>query len=175
MNTLDRYLYKTVILYTFMAMAVLLVLGALFLFITNKATLARAVMARRCILVHPAQYAPAGVRIAAHRRLDRRVDGPGESCGGQRIGDYESLRGIGMAHRLARGAGGLTLSLIMFAIGEYAAPPMAQFAKREKTTSKLANVSFAGPAVRGSRTATASCGYKPAKWTGHSEACRSSN
>ncbi len=39
---------------------------------------------------------------------------------------------------------GVTLSLIMYGIGEYAAPPMAQFAKREKTTSKLANVSFAG-------------------------------
>jgi hypothetical protein len=32
----------------------------------------------------------------------------------------------------------------MYGIGEYAAPPMAQFAKREKTTSKLADVSFAG-------------------------------
>ncbi len=29
-------------------------------------------------------------------------------------------------------------------IGEYVAPPLAQFAKREKTTSKLADVSFAG-------------------------------
>ena len=32
----------------------------------------------------------------------------------------------------------------MFGIGEYAAPSMAQFAKREKTTAKLADVSFAG-------------------------------
>ncbi len=32
----------------------------------------------------------------------------------------------------------------MYGIGEYAAPPLAQFAKREKTTSKLADVSFAG-------------------------------
>jgi len=38
----------------------------------------------------------------------------------------------------------LTLSLIMYGIGEYAAPPLAQFAKREKTTDKLADVSFAG-------------------------------
>src|SRR5208337_5091598 len=42
------------------------------------------------------------------------------------------------------GLAGLTLSLIMFGIGEYVAPPLAQFAKREKTTSKLADVSFAG-------------------------------
>jgi lipopolysaccharide export system permease protein len=32
----------------------------------------------------------------------------------------------------------------MYGIGEYIAPPLAQFAKREKTTSKLADISFAG-------------------------------
>ena len=42
------------------------------------------------------------------------------------------------------GLAGLTLSLLMYGIGEYVAPPLAQFAKREKTTSKLADVSFAG-------------------------------
>ncbi|HLW23079.1 MAG TPA: LPS export ABC transporter permease LptG, partial [Steroidobacteraceae bacterium] len=42
------------------------------------------------------------------------------------------------------GLAGLTLSLVMFGIGEYVAPPLAQFAKREKTTSKLSDVSFAG-------------------------------
>jgi lipopolysaccharide export system permease protein len=42
------------------------------------------------------------------------------------------------------GLAGLTLALIMYGIGEYAAPPLAQFAKREKTTDKLADVSFAG-------------------------------
>jgi lipopolysaccharide export system permease protein len=42
------------------------------------------------------------------------------------------------------GLAGLTLTLIMYGIGEYAAPSLAQFAKREKTTDKLADVSFAG-------------------------------
>jgi lipopolysaccharide export system permease protein len=32
----------------------------------------------------------------------------------------------------------------MYAVGEYVAPPLAQFAKREKTTSKMADISFAG-------------------------------
>ena len=36
MNTLDRYLYRTVLVYTFMAMAVLLVLGALVVFISQQ-------------------------------------------------------------------------------------------------------------------------------------------
>jgi lipopolysaccharide export system permease protein len=42
------------------------------------------------------------------------------------------------------GLAGLTLAVIMFGIGEYAAPHMSQFAKREKTIAKLADVSFAG-------------------------------
>jgi lipopolysaccharide export system permease protein len=42
------------------------------------------------------------------------------------------------------GLAGLTLAIIMYGLGEYAAPPMAQFAKREKTTAKMADVSFAG-------------------------------
>ena len=42
------------------------------------------------------------------------------------------------------GLAGLTLALLMYGIGEYVAPPLAQFAKREKTTEKLADVSFAG-------------------------------
>ena len=36
MNILDRYLYRTVLVYTAMAMAVLLTLGALFLFISQQ-------------------------------------------------------------------------------------------------------------------------------------------
>jgi len=36
MNTLDRYLFRTVMVYAAMSMAVLLVLGALFLFISEQ-------------------------------------------------------------------------------------------------------------------------------------------
>ena len=36
MNILDRYLYRTVIVYTLMAMGVLLTLGGLFLFISQQ-------------------------------------------------------------------------------------------------------------------------------------------
>jgi len=49
---------------------------------------------------------------------------------------WRSARPVGLA--------GLTLAIMMYGLGEYVAPPRAQFAKREKTTSKLADVSFAG-------------------------------
>jgi lipopolysaccharide export system permease protein len=42
------------------------------------------------------------------------------------------------------GLAGLTMALAMYGLGEYVAPPMAQWAKREKTTAKLADISFAG-------------------------------
>jgi lipopolysaccharide export LptBFGC system permease protein LptF len=40
MNTLDRYLYRTVLVYTAMAMGVLLTLGALFVFISQQSDIA---------------------------------------------------------------------------------------------------------------------------------------
>src|SRR4029077_15195808 len=42
------------------------------------------------------------------------------------------------------GLAGLTMAIVMYGIGEYVGPPMAQLAKREKTTEKLADISFAG-------------------------------
>ena len=36
MNIIDRYLYRTVIVYTLMVMAVLMTLGALFVFISQQ-------------------------------------------------------------------------------------------------------------------------------------------
>ncbi len=36
MNTLDRYLYRTVLVYAAMALAVLMTLGALFVFISQQ-------------------------------------------------------------------------------------------------------------------------------------------
>ncbi len=42
------------------------------------------------------------------------------------------------------GLAGATLSLAMYGIGEYAAAPLAQFAKRDKTIHELSDVSFAG-------------------------------
>ncbi len=76
------------------------------------------------------------------------------------------------------GLAGLTLAVIMYGIGEYAAPPLAQFAKREKTTDKLADVSFRGleqcmgegwkphPAgsYRGGRSGIRRCVAVPAGW-----------
>jgi lipopolysaccharide export system permease protein len=144
-NTLDRYLFRTVLLYTLMVMAVLLVLGALVLFITEQGDIGvgsySAGDAFLFTLLNLPQTAfellPIGAMIGALMGLGHLASGS----------ELVVTRASGVSvWRIAWpvGIAGATLALIMFGIGEYAAPPMAQFAKREKTTDKLADVSFAG-------------------------------
>jgi lipopolysaccharide export system permease protein len=145
MNTLDRYLYRTVLVYTGMAMAVLLTLGALFLFISQLGdigvgsyTAADAFLYTFLNLPQQSfETMPIGAMIGA-------LMGLGNLAAGSEL---VVTRASGVSvWRIAWpvGLAGLTLSLLMYGIGEYVAPPLAQFAKREKTTSKLADVSFAG-------------------------------
>ncbi len=145
MNILDRYLYRTVLLYTAMAMAVLLTLGALFLFISQQNDIGvgsyTAGDAFLFTLLNLPQSAfellPIGAMIGALMGLGNLASGS----------ELVVTRASGVSvWRVAWpvGLAGLTLALVMYGIGEYAAPPLAQFAKREKTTDKLADVSFAG-------------------------------
>lgn len=145
MNTLDRYLYRTVLIYTAMAMAVLLTLGALFLFITQQNDIgvgsygaADAFVFTMLNLPQSAfELLPIGALIGALMGLGHLASGS----------ELVVTRASGVSvWRIAWpvGLAGLTLALVMYGIGDYAAPPLAQFAKREKTTEKLADVSFAG-------------------------------
>ncbi len=145
MNILDRYLYRTVLIYTGMAMAVLLSLGALFLFISQQGDIGvgsygagDAFLFTMLNLPQTAfELLPIGALIGALMGLGNLASGS----------ELVVTRASGVSvWRIAWpvGLAGLTLALIMYGIGEYAAPPMAQFAKREKTTNKLADVSFAG-------------------------------
>ncbi len=145
MNTLDRYLYRTVLIYTVMAMAVLLTLGALFLFITQQNDIgvgsygaADAFVFTMLNLPQSAfELLPIGALIGALMGLGHLASGS----------ELVVTRASGVSvWRIAWpvGLAGLTLALVMYGIGDYAAPPLAQFAKREKTTEKLADVSFAG-------------------------------
>ncbi|MDP9082804.1 MAG: LPS export ABC transporter permease LptG [Pseudomonadota bacterium] len=145
MNILDRYLYRTVLVYASMAMAVLLTLGALFLFISEQSDIGvgsySAGEAFLYTLFNLPQQAfelfPIGAMIGALMGLGNLASGS----------ELVVTRASGISvWRIAWpvGLAGLTMAVAMYGIGEYAAPPLAQFAKREKTTDKLADVSFAG-------------------------------
>ncbi len=145
MNILDRYLYRTVLIYVVMAMAILLTLGALFTFISQQGDIGvgtySAADAFLYTLLNVPQQAfellPIGALIGALMGLGNL--GAGSELVVTRasgVSVWRTAWPVGLA--------GLTLSLIMFGIGEYIAPALGQFAKREKNSSKLADVSFAG-------------------------------
>jgi len=144
MSTLDRYLYRTVLLYTFMAMTVLLVLSGLVVFISQQADIGvgnySAGDAFLFTLLNMPQQTfellPIGAMIGALMGLGNLASGS----------ELVVTRASGVSvWRIAWpvAVAGITMAVIMYGIGEYAAPPMAQYAKREKTTSKLQDVSFA--------------------------------
>jgi lipopolysaccharide export system permease protein len=145
MNTLDRYLYRTVLVYAFMSMVVILTLAGLVIFISQQKDIGvgnyGAFDAFVNTLLNLPQSAfellPIGAMLGA-------LMGLGNLAAGSELvvtrASGVSVWRLGWPVGLA----GLTLALLMYGIGEYAAPPMAQFAKREKTTAKMADVSFAG-------------------------------
>ena len=145
MNTLDRYLYRTVLIFACMALAVLVTLGALFLFISQQSDIGvgnyNAGDAFLFTLLNLPQQAFEVMPIAA---MIGALMGLGNLAAGSEL---VVTRASGVSvWRIAWpvGLAGLTLALAMYGVGEYIAPPMAQLAKREKTTSKLADISFAG-------------------------------
>jgi lipopolysaccharide export system permease protein len=145
MNTLDRYLFRTVMLYALTAMAVLLTLGGLFVFIAEQGDIGKgnytAGAAFLYTLLNLPQQAfellPIGAMIGA-------LLGLGNLAAGSEL-IVTRASGVSI-WRVAWPVGlvGATLSIAMYGIGEYAAAPLAQFAKRDKTVHELSDVSFAG-------------------------------
>jgi len=132
-------------LYVLMAMAVLLTLGALFVFISEQGDIGvgtysagDAFLFTMLNLPQDAfELLPIGAMIGALMGLGNLASGS----------ELVVTRASGVSvWRIAWpvGLAGVTLALMMYGIGEYVAPPLAQFAKREKNTDKLADVSFAG-------------------------------
>jgi lipopolysaccharide export system permease protein len=128
-----------------MALSVLITLGALFLFISQQSDVGvgnyNSGDALLFTLLNSPEQAFELLPIAA---MIGALMGLGNLAAGSEL---VVTRASGVSvWRMAWpvGLAGLTMALVMFGLGEYVAPPMAQLAKREKTTSKLSDVSFAG-------------------------------
>jgi lipopolysaccharide export system permease protein len=145
MNILDRYVFRTVVVYALMVMALLMSLGALFLFISQQDD------------VGVGQYTASDAFVFTLLNLPQQAFDLLPI--GAMIGSLMGLGNLAASSELVvtRAAGisvwrfawpvavaGVGLALLMFVTGEYIAPPMAQYAKSLKTAAKLSDVSFAG-------------------------------
>jgi lipopolysaccharide export system permease protein len=145
MNTLDRYLYRTVLVYACMALAVLISLGGLLLFISQQNDIGVGNYSAGDALLFTFLNLPEqAFELLPIAAMIGALMGLGHLASGSEL---VVIRASGVSvWRVAWpvGLAGFTMALAMYTIGEYVAPPLAQLAKREKTTSKLADISFAG-------------------------------
>ena len=145
MNTLDRYLFRSILGAVLLVMAVFLTLGGLFLFIGQQDDIGvgryTAVDALGFVLLNLPQQAWELLPISA---LIGTLVGLGALARGSEL---TVMRAAGMSvWRIARAAllAGLALSVFGAVLGEVLAPPMQQLARQQKAFDKFENVSFAG-------------------------------
>jgi lipopolysaccharide export system permease protein len=145
MSVLDRYIVRAVLGAVLLVMAVLLVLGALFVFIDQQDDIGTgrytALEAFWYTLMNLPQQAYELLPITA---LIGSLLGLGTLARGSEL---TVMRATGMS--VARLAGiallaGLLLVLFEMVLGEFLAPPLQQAAREHKAFSKLSNVSFGG-------------------------------
>ena len=144
MNILARYLIGTVMLYSFMALGVFLTLGGLLTFIGQQDDIGigdyGAADALLYSLLNLPQQAYEVMPIAT---LIGALLGLGALARGSEL---VVIRAAGVSVRRVAAsvaAGGLILTLIALALGEYVAPPLQKFARQQRAFSKFADVSFA--------------------------------
>lgn len=146
MNTLDRYLLRSIVGAVLLVMAVFLTLGGLFLFIGQQDDIGvgryTAVDALGFVLLNLPQQAWELMPISA---LIGTLVGLGALARGSEL---TVMRAAGLSvWRIARTAAiaGLLLAGAGALLGEVLAPPMQQLARQQKAFAKFDNVSFAGP------------------------------
>jgi lipopolysaccharide export system permease protein len=144
MNLLDRYLIRALLGGVLVVLAVLVALGALFLFANQQDDIGigtySALDAFWFVLLNLPQQVyelmPIGVLIGALLGLGSLARGS----------ELTVMRAAGISvWRIAGSVAMAALLLVFVAVicGEFLAPPMAEMAKRQKALSKFSNISFA--------------------------------
>jgi lipopolysaccharide export system permease protein len=144
-STLGRYILRTVFAYTAITLLVLLVLGSLFLFIseqddigTGNYTASRAMV---FVLLNLPNFACQILPIAT---LIGSLLGLGNLARGSEL---VVMRASGITTAqfcLWLAVAGLILAIVMVTLGEFVAPPLEKYARQVKVFSKYSEFSFAG-------------------------------
>jgi lipopolysaccharide export system permease protein len=145
MNLLDRYVIRALLGGVFIVIAVLMTLGALFLFANQQDDIGLGTYttldALWFVLLNLPQQVyeimPIGVLIGALLGLGTLARGS----------ELTVMRSAGWSVWRVAGAvamGGVLLMFIAVVCGEFLAPPLQQMAKQQKAFSKFSNISFAG-------------------------------
>lgn len=145
MNIIDRYLARTVIGFSALVLAVLLTLGALFLFISQQDDIGvgnyGAPDALMFALLNVPQQAFELMPIAV---LIGSLLGLGALARGSELVVLRAS-GVSIARlSVSVAIGGLVLLIVAALLGEFVAPPLQKLARQQKVFSKFADVSFAG-------------------------------
>jgi lipopolysaccharide export system permease protein len=145
MRVLDRYIVKTLLAAVAVVTTVLLVLLALFMFISQQSEIGTggygSAQALAFVLLNLPdqlfQFLPIGAMIGA-------LIGMG---GLARSSELTVMRAAGVSIRriaMSVAIAGLALAVLAFAVSEYLAPTLGQLAREQKALAKFANISFAG-------------------------------
>lgn len=141
MTLLDRYLAKTVLLYTALVLAVLLSLGALFVFLRQQGDIGHGTYSTLDAFLYTLCQMPGqAFELLPMAALVGTLLGLGAL---QRDGELVVMRATGMSvWRLAAAVagGGAFLSVVMLVLAQWVAPSLDLLARQSKTFARFADV-----------------------------------
>jgi lipopolysaccharide export system permease protein len=142
---LGRYIIRTVLGYTLVVMAVLLALGALFMFIGQQDDIGvgnyTATQALLFVALNLPSYLFQLLPVAA---LIGALLGLGNLARGSELIVMRASGVTTLRFCLWLGSAGLILASVMFVVGEYLAPPLGQYARQLKVFAKFDEFNLGG-------------------------------
>jgi len=145
MPILARYILRTVFAYTLLVLAVLLVLGGLFLFINEQDDIGTgsytATEAMTYVLFNLPTFATQLLPVAA---LIGALLGLGNLARGSELVVMRASGITTFRFCLWLAVAGILMAVVMAGVGEYVAPPLEKYGRQVKVFSKYNQFSFAG-------------------------------
>jgi lipopolysaccharide export system permease protein len=144
-NLLGRYIVRTVLSYTALVLAVLMALGALFLFIGQQDDIGTGQYTSAQAALFVALNLPgSAVELLPIAALIGALLGLGNLARGSELVVMRASGVTTARFCLWLGSAGLILAAVMFVVGEYVGPPLGQYARQMKIFAKYDEFSLAG-------------------------------